>query len=214
MLTRSRLWKWDALRDNGYHLVFRSASYGVFLTAVLTLVMAPFWSRVPEAWLQCAMRAGGLDDPPSLLQTAAVAAMILGFAFPYATNFLVDQDKAAGKAAHSRGDLIEAVLYESRAMAETVEIVLCNGKTYIGYALECGVFRRDDSDPDISLLPVVSGYRTRDKQELRIEVDYYDKVYSRDPGARPSGIALPLKDIRSARRFDLKLYAEAQADDS
>ena len=210
MLTRSHYWKWDALRDNGYHLVFRSAFFGVVLTALSALAIAPFWYRVPDSWLDCAMYAGGMETPPSLVQASAFAAVVVGLVLPYATNWLIDQDKAAGKAARERGDLIEAVLHESRERAETVEIVLCDGKTYIGYALECGTFRRDNSDPDISLLPVVSGYRTHKKKQLRIAVDYYDKVYSRTPSV-PSGIVLPLKDIRSARLFDLHLYAEAQA---
>ena len=209
MLTRCRWWKFGALKDSGYHLVFSSASVGVFLTAISALLLSPFWFRVPDSWLQCAMSAGGMDSPPSLVQASALLAVALGFGLPYTVNWRIDENEAAGRAARERGDLIESVLHGARHRVQTVEIVLCDGKTYIGYVLSIGL-GRDTSDPDISLMPVVSGYRTHKKKQLRIVVDYYDKVYSRAK-SEVSGIALPLKDVRSARLFDLDLYAEAQS---
>ena len=86
-----------------------------------------------------------------------------------------------------------------------VELAMENGKSYIGFPLDSGITTSGDSD--VSVLPVMSGYRDKDTKDLQITVFYDDMLSDRD--GRPLEdfmIALPKNQVLSARLFDLDIY--------
>ncbi len=241
-LTRANCWKYGALRESGYHLVFRSACLGGLLSAIAYLPLLALSYAVPDlgvdlkGWLR-------LSEPLTLVQAAVGIGTLSGFALPYGLNRrkketdaeheAVDTEtplswrrrlrctdlEGARRAAAERGDLIELTLQDSAQRPTTVEIALNSGKTYIGYATVSGIFQRDATEPDIALLPVVSGYRDKDTQELKLTTSYgryYNEIRRHHPGADRSTsledmrVILPLSEIRSARLFDLELHARFQ----
>lgn len=243
-LTRANCWKYGALRESGYHLVFRSACLGGLLSAIAYLPLLALSYAAPDlgvdlkGWLR-------LSEPLTLVQAAVGIGTVSGFALPYGLNRRKKETDAkqdagaaetplswwrrlrctelegARRAAEERGDLIELTLQDSAQRPTTVEIALNSGKTYIGYATVSGVFQRDATEPDIALLPVVSGYRDKNTQELKLTTSY-GRYYNEIAAARRERgdgqgtsledmrVILPLSEIRSARLFDLELQTKLQ----
>ncbi len=245
-LTRANCWKYGALRESGYHLVFRSACLGALLSAISYLALLPISYAEPKLGVSLADWARS-PKPFTLFQVALGVGTLIGFVLPSALNrrqkdtelealpvdpraigtpyskqrrFRCTELEGARRAAAERGDLIELILQDSALRPMTAEISLHSGKTYIGFAIDSGIFQRDGSDPDIALLPVVSGYRGKQTQRLELTT-FYRRIYEEiDKNEKPeddrgSGLSvrdmrviLPLSEIRSARLFDLELHAK------
>ena len=118
------------------------------------------------------------------------------------------------------GDLIELLISESIEEQKVVEISLRSGKSYIGFALESGITRQGESD--IALIPIASGYRNKDTQELEITNDYARVILESldDPSPGPSlvykdfQIVIPMSEIVSARIFYFEVYQQFQQEAS
>ena len=122
--------------------------------------------------------------------------------------------------ARESGDLIELLISESIEEQKVVEISLRSGKSYIGFALESGITRQGESD--IALIPIASGYRNKDTQELEITNDYARVILESldDPSPGPSlvykdfQIVIPMSEIVSARIFYFEVYQQFQQEAS
>ena len=112
------------------------------------------------------------------------------------------------------GDFIELLINEAIENWMHVELSLKNGKSYIGFPYESGITSLGESD--VSLIPIVSGYRSDDTKELTITTNYAPAISSlvdKDGSAEGTKqvfeyfrIVIPLSEIVSARQFDLDLY--------
>ena len=80
-------------------------------------------------------------------------------------NLFYDPEQAARGTAKENSDLVELLMAESLIREELVELSLRNGKSYIGFALDSGI-DRPQGEPDVSLIPMASGYRDKYTQEL------------------------------------------------
>lgn len=221
-LTRANRWTFRAVRLNGYSLVFSSACIGALLVGVSwTSLLLVSLFIVDVRWVVSCLP--GWSQPPDLIHIAAVTGTAIGFCLPYGLNRGEgDEEKEtyAKEAAKEREDQIELLLQEAAKRPMTVEISLENRKSYVGFVTESGIFSKSDEEPDIALLPVVSGYRDLDTMKLGLHTDYrpfYVKLVERSlkrgvpPQAssrstRDMRLVLPLSSVRSARLFDLGLY--------
>lgn len=143
-------------------------------------------------------------------------------------NCFHDKEDAARQAALDKGNLIELLLAESTERQVFVELSLRSGKSYIGLVLNSGLHAFSESD--IALIPLASGYREPDTQELEITT-YYAAVIDgwleelEDPGRwseeseelknelddpEDFRIVVPMAEIVSARLFDLDVYERFQ----
>lgn len=95
---------------------------------------------------------------------------MLGLLSPPILNRFQDQDEATRQAALDKGDLIEILLAESTERQVFVELTLRSGKSYVGLALNSGLQAHNKSD--IALIPLASGYRDPETQELEITTYY------------------------------------------
>lgn len=153
---------------------------------------------------------------------------MLGVAAPPIWNHFHDKETATRQAALDKGDLLELLLAESTERQVFVELSLRSGKSYIGLALNSGL--QADSESDVALFPLASGYRDPETQELEITT-YYAAVIqewlteseeleesSDEPEetekrlANPEDfrIVVPMSEIVSVRLFDLDLYERFQ----
>lgn len=213
-LTHLHFTSYGALRDSGYHVFFRAAIAGGVLAAIaraIVLCLNHHFPQVSETWQSYAL------FPYS--GTAALS-VLLGFVLPLAGNQFYSQEKAARRMARESGDLIELLISESIEEQKVVEISLRSGKSYIGFALESGITRQGESD--IALIPIASGYRNKDTQELEITNDYARVILESldDPSPSPSlvykdfQIVIPMSEIVSARIFYFEVYQQFQQEAS
>lgn len=197
-------------RASGYHLFFQTAIAGgllVGLAYMLTSLGAFLHPQGSALWTSFV---------PFPYSGAAVLSALLGFALPFIINYGYGQEKAAKRAAERNGDFIELLLAESMERQMAVELSLKNGKSYIGFALNTGL--GVNSESDIALLPVSSGYRRQDTHELEITTHYAPVIleFLKDPDSslvyKDFRVILPIAEIVSARFFDKDVYHRFQED--
>ena len=221
-LTHCNWTRFNATRASGYHFFFQAAIAGAVLV-VVAYVFASLGFRV------CPY-GGALwkSFVPFSYSGTAVLSAVLGVASPLVLNRFHGKGTATRQAARDKGDLIELLLAESTERQLFVELSLRTGKSYTGLALNSGLQAHGESD--IALIPLASGYREPDSQELKITT-YYAKVIKEwlDELEEPAEgneerevseerlddlndfrIVVPMSEIVSARLFDLDVYERFQ----
>ncbi len=213
-LTRLYYTRYSALRDSGYHVLFKSAIVGCFLVAVARLMVIfffnPYFPFICELWKSFV--------PFDYYGTAALSAL-LGGVLPIGINRSYKKEKAMRRTARESGNLIELLIRENNESGKLVELSLESGKSYIGFVLESGIARHGESD--VALLPLKSGYRKKDTQELEITTNYASALWEFLQNQESSGldyedfrIVIPMSKIMSARIFDPDLYELFQQEES
>ena len=192
-------------RYQGYHVVFRSALCGLIpaaiayiLVAIMRYIETPFyviWERFVPFDYSCML-----------------VTILLGFVFPKIINRRYDQQREALRAAEEEGNRIELLLAESESREMLVEISLRTRKSYIGYVLRNAT--EDVNGADISIVPLWSGYRKEDTQELKITTDYVSALLGHleeendftDFVNEDFRVVVPMSEVVSARLFRPDLY--------
>ena len=203
LLTHLNFTRYRAVRDSGYHILFRSAFAGLvlFVAAEALLILL--------RWCFPCFQSKWESVSPVDYSDTAVLSVILGFFLPLAGNLIYNSRRAAQKLAREVGDLIELLIAESIEDQKLVEISLRSGKSYIGLAIESGIGQYGETD--VSLIPVASGYRDRDTQELRITTNYAPVIQqalrqSSTIAVEDFQIVIPISEIVSARVFLPEVY--------
>ena len=208
-LTHLHFTRYGALRDSGYHVFFRAVIAGVILAFIAytsIFLLNPHIPEVSTIW------ESFMPIPYSGMLTLTI---LLGWALPIVGNLFYSKEKAARRAARQSGDLIELLIVESIEEQRLIELSLKNGKSYIGFALESGITSQDESD--ISLIPMVSGYRNRNTQELEITTNYAPVVQKSlketlDLAYEDFRVVIPMPEIVSARLFHPETYERFKGD--
>ena len=195
---RSRYW---VARQEGYKLFFSAAIAGAALLVAARLITV-FW---PSDWL-VPIVAWWRSYAPFDYAGTVVISILLAVAFPMAANPFFDKNKCAMQTAKASGDLIECLVQEaveSRG-SQVVEVSTKANKCYIGFALESSVAA--DSEADIAISPIASGYRDSQTLDLKITTNYVPALLDSDLDLEHFRIVIPLAEIASARRFDPDTY--------
>ena len=169
-----------AMRASGYHIVSRSAIWGLFLF-LPSYLLAVLTSRAVGQWFETAIQNQDLLLDETLQETFTTAidtpahlgaglALLLGFVAPWFLNPFTSETRWATKAAELRGDFVELLLNEAWTQERDVAVTLQGGKTYIGVPTRSGLLAHEDSDFTLTLL--ASGFRTSESKELVITTDY------------------------------------------
>ena len=127
-------------------------------------------------------------------------------------NKFYSKEKAAKRTAENYGDLIELMIARAFEQRKLIELSLKNRKSYIGMVRQRSITKRGQSD--VTLVPVVSGYRSEGTLELHITTDYVPIIYEmieNDPDEIPEilrdfNVVLPRSEVCSARIFDPEAY--------
>lgn len=196
-LTHLHYTRYRAVRDSGYHLLFRSAFVGVVLFLCAQGVILGLDKFLPSVsgWWQ--------PYVPEPYSDAAILSVLLGFVLPWVGNRFFNEERAAQKVAQDSGDFVELLIVDAIESQQLVEVSLQSGKSYIGLALASGIGQ--DNDADIIIVPVASGYRDQKTRELEITTYYspvIDEVLEKwDLNYEDFRIVIPMSQIVSVRLF-------------
>ena len=91
-----------------------------------------------------------------------------------------------------------------------LELSLRSEKSYVGYVIESQLARQ--SEVDIVLVPIASGYRKMETRELEITTHYSSIIKEFNKKViKDFRIVIPMSELVSARLFDREVYARFQA---
>ena len=201
-LTHLHYTRFRVVRGFGYHVLFQAGIAGLVLFAIAHMIVLFVGRCVPRITTEWESYIS-IPYSDSLVLTA-----ILGLVLPVVGNWFYDAAKSARKSARRNGDLIELLMSESIDDQNLVEMSLRSGKFYIGLVLESGIERHGDSD--VAIVPLVSGYRNKDTQELVITTHYAEAIEqsleSKSIRHEDFRIVVPRSEIISARIFDPDAY--------
>lgn len=201
-LQRANFWRFDNYRLSGYHLLFRSALAGIFLTVAAHTIAVLLNSLEPDirSFLFAHVSVDYVDT--------AILTILLAVVAPPVFNKIDSEEKAAKRAAETYGDLIETVIASAFVQRKLLELSLKNRKSYIGVVLHRSITKRGQSD--VTLIPMASGYRSEDTLELHITTHYasiIDKWMEQgDNDIRDFRVVIPRSEVCSARIFDPEAY--------
>ena len=199
LITHWNYTRFRVVRDSGYQFLFKSAFAGAMLFALAYLCIALLNHYLPWTETQWA------SYMPVEYSDAAVLSVLLGILLPQAANWFYPAQKATEVAAERDGNLIELLIARSISEGRIIELSLRSGKSYIGFGHRNEV--EDYEDADISLVPLASGYRDKDTQELRITTNYARVILeSGTMDFSDFRIVIPMSEIVSARLFDWEVY--------
>ncbi|MDE0036859.1 MAG: hypothetical protein OXU77_04750 [Gammaproteobacteria bacterium] len=142
----------------------------------------------------------------------AVASVTLGWGLPLAVNPFVNRLDARRQTALESGDHIGLVVDEAIENAKFIEVSLSSGKCYVGVPLARTFLARGDGD--LVLIPIFSGHRDNATRELKLTVNYAPVLrseLSRNTALEDFRVAVPMREVLSARIFDLDAYAKFQS---
>lgn len=189
-------------RDSGYHVLLKSAIAGGVVFALAHGAILAIDGNFPEITSQW---ESYIDYQFS---STVVLGVLLEIIIVIAGNLIYSKDKAAEDIAIRDGDLIELLIRESMQTSRLVELSLRSGKSYIGFALESGIAK--DGESDISIIPMASGYRSIDTQELEIMTNYAPVIEDSELDYTDFQVVIPKSEIVSVRLFDPETYQRFQ----
>ena len=202
LLTHIHYFRFVAVRDSGYHVLFRSAFVGGFLfglSETLLFFLDRYFPQAREMWER-------------MLPVDLFSVVVLGFVAVVTWvvwNRFYSTEEAQLRVAREVGDVVELLISGAMEDDKYVELSLRNRKSYIGIPLESGLGRQGQGD--ISIIPLASGYRDTNTQELMITT-HYAPVITRlmhELAPVPFGdfqIVIPISEIVSARIFHIEAY--------
>lgn len=217
LLTRIKSTRYWTYRQSGYHLFFHAAMWGVLLLIASWAIARVISIKFPMLpWKESTYI-------PFEYATLFLVTLSLAWLVPLAVNRLIYRKKTddyfAKKAAKDDGNLVDWTIQEALNASVLVEVATKNGKSYVGLPQSISPPVRREND--VVLLPLLSGYRNHETRELIITTDYRallrkwrmekmglsdDKQELSHLSSQDFLVALPYREIASARRFDLKLY--------
>ena len=215
-VTHFNLTKFQAIRESGYHILFRSVLVGIFWYSIAAVLV---WSLEKfEIWEATSAIKWLASVFPQPFTVETVAAIALGGSSPYILNIFYSKERGHIRAAENTGDHMELLVSEALQNQLPVEISLRNRKLYIGFITGQNATRH--SDVAISLIPLYSGHRTEDNLNLVIDIDYghtiprfvVEEVEEEDWNPNDVRVVIPVTEIVSARLFDIDLYRAFQND--
>ena len=196
-LTHCNFTKFRSLRDSGYHVLFRSAiaGLGIFVFAYFVIQIFPD-NQIFITWQNWIP----IENSVALTFTIFISGLL-----PLILNHFYEDIEAARKVAEQNGDFVELLIDQAINEDLPVEISLRSGKCYIGYVIESQLARQ--SEVDIVLLPIASGYRKTETHELEITTHYSSIILEfNEKDIFDFRIVIPMSEMISARLFDEEVY--------
>ena len=204
-LRRANFTRFEIYRLSGYHLLFRSALAGIILASFAHPIALFIDALVPQlrSFWYAYISVNYVDT--------AILSILLAAIIPPVINRFHSEERAAKRTSENYGDLIELMIARAFEQIKLIELSLKNRKSYIGFVLWRSITKRGQSD--VTLVPVVSGYRFEDTLELCITTNYAPIIYKwikekpkKLSDFRDFNVVIPRSEVSSARIFDPEAY--------
>jgi hypothetical protein len=208
----NKVW-FEYRQADGNRLLLASALYGVVFLLLATgviVIAGPLAGRV--SWLGETTRFWMSHNPYPHLGKS-LASLGLSCLVTLAFNKLFNRDKEKYRVLEEELEVFEQLLQRAVDTTHPLLLSLNNQKAYVAFSLDKVRIDRKY----LKVLPLWSGYRKSDTQEVVFTTDYtkvYDElgelVEDSDIDARLEDFALviPAEFVVSATLFDMQLYSE------
>lgn len=205
VVVRSEFYRYEQQRVDRQKLIFNSFFAGIVLLC-LSWIFTGLVSHVLPNDVQW------MRDHYPLKQKyfgTAFCSFLLGVFATEITNRFLDEDRRISRAIDHIGNEFERLCESCYRNTELVQITLKNDKVYIGWMKALPI---PSHSSFVSILPVYSGYRDKDRKTLDLTTQYLD-VYA---SYVQEGTFLDIRDITTlvikidevvtATKFDDEMY--------
>jgi hypothetical protein len=201
---------------DGYRLLLASALYGfLFLVLATVAVVVVGLLAIRIAWLRETTLFWISHNPYPHLGKSGASLILSYFVTKALNRFFLDEDHEQYKVLVDENAAFELLLQRAVAGTHPLLLSLKNQKAYVVLSLDSVRIDRKY----LSVLPLWSGYRNKDTQEVTFTVNY-SKVYQQLVEKRKNGLeppdriedsfelVVPADLVASATLFDMHLYSE------
>lgn len=203
LVSRAHLFAFEAAKQSGQRLVFKSALVAVGLVVLARLIGLTATEYVPQigiAWREFS---------PLQHSGTALLALILGMFGPWLINYLVPLEAASRLAVQKHGSGLDKLFFAATETDSQVLITLDTGKVYAGW-IDWAPPNPGAADAYIRILPTVSGHRMPD---TTVEwTSFYQNVYlglaedTAEEVIESFTKVIPISRVVTAGMFDPILY--------
>jgi len=162
--SNANVFSYNIMRLEGYHLYFKSATYGtyfVFLSSVIVIVfhyqltgsfLEPYISSIKD---ELNSTFSVTETPIFELILVSFISIVLSIKLVSICNFIFDE-----KFSHFlniKNDDFELLLLRAMEKEDLVQVTMENGKVYVGFVIRG--FKPKEERKHLRILPIYSGYR-------------------------------------------------------
>jgi hypothetical protein len=198
----THFFRFEAQRLDGYRLLLYSALCGFGLAVMARIPIVLLAPTAVAAWAAPIW----LRFAPFQFAETSVLALALGPVIAAILNGFVDPETAKDIEIRRHGSSLTKLLHRAERETLPISITLTSLKWYVGYVTESP--NLSPSETYFRILPLVSGYRTKDTLETIRTVFYRDVLEDAGVDKNDLVITLPLADVRIESLFDEDLYDE------
>lgn len=212
-------------RMDGYRLYFYVGSYaaGFACISALTLLLLDVGNIPSSNFPEMFDKKGSFFQVRGLKHEDIKVACISVLTFVWAILLLIANNayykfwpnaKLRLSYRLTKGNSFEALLWECSVKLSTVSVNLDSGKVYVGLVTE---FDLESGEIEyLSILPILSGYRTGKRKKLKFTNNYYqhyEEIENLVVDAREAEklinefrVVVPFSEVISISRFDVDAY--------
>ena len=126
-VTHFNLTRYQAVRESGYHILFRSVLFGIFWYCVAAV---PVWYLDScDLWSVPSLIKWWNSVFPTALTIETLVAIALGGLSPYIFNVFYSEERGQRRTATSTGDHMELLISDALRNQSPIEISLRSSKT-------------------------------------------------------------------------------------
>lgn len=231
--TRCNLTRWRVAREDGHRLYFRAVLFGSLLFATVAGARIylestfPILIRMEGPVVAALMPMVAVKDGAAAANVADLAitcfvSMLVAYPLALLSNLVFWRGPWLRRAIQKNP--FEAALLDATKRPFPVMLTMNDGKVYVGYLLEG--FNPGEDRKFLSMLPLMSGYRTEGTHKITFTT-FYDDVYGGEPldpahadESLPGELShlnpndfivwLPVDKMASYRLFDASAYKAFQ----
>jgi hypothetical protein len=205
ILIKAELFRYRQQRLEPQKLIFNSFLGGIILmisswiiTGVISCVFPAFTEEIRKFYPIKAEYFG-----------TCVCSFLLAIVFTQISNVIVSKNKYVSKAIHKIGNEFERLCESCYRNVDMIQVTLKNDKCYVGWIQSLPIPTHSSY---ITLLPVYSGYRTKETKELKFNTQYLDVYasYVKDGEVQDvreiTSLVIKIDEIVSANKFDPDMY--------
>jgi hypothetical protein len=212
ILIKSELFRYRQQRLEPQKLIFNSFLGGIILMIVAWIFTAVVSKMAPAfvAWVRhfYPLQADYFGT--------CVTAFLLSIVFTEVSNRLVKKDEQISMAINKIGNEFERLCESCYRNADMIQLSLKNDKCYVGWVKSLPM---PSSSSHITILPVYSGYRDKEKKRLHFTTQYLDvyATYVREGDVLDirdlAALVIKIDEIVSANKFDPDMYERFNSPD-